>query len=282
MMAQDSIEVGRISSLIESIGPYRTQVIGHPVYNEIQQIEDLRSFMQSHVFAVWDFMSLLKSLQNDLTCVVCPWIPKGNPNTRYLINEIVVGEESDASMDGGRISHFELYHLAMHACGADTRGIDTFISSMKQGRPLLECLHMAEARPEVIEFVNFTFEVIACGKTHLKASLFTFGREDLIPDMFLSIIDRIGGTAEDQVSVFQYYLERHIDLDANHHGPLTKNMMAELCGENLEHWAEAEEIAIKALKMRIRLWDGVLSQILENRQDRATFTWDGEPVQIQC
>eukprot|EP01035_Chromulina_nebulosa_P046120 gene46120-62475_t len=96
-------QIGRIQKAIE---PLRQQVINHKVYSVIKDIEGLNIFMQYHIFAVWDFMSLLKVLQNNLTCTNVPWFPKGDAETRHLINEIVVGEESDVDMDGNRKSHF--------------------------------------------------------------------------------------------------------------------------------------------------------------------------------
>ncbi|WP_346348965.1 DUF3050 domain-containing protein [Pedobacter sp. JY14-1] len=46
---------------------------------------NLRQFMESHVFAVCDFMWQLKALQEQPTCTSLPWIPVGNAETRYLI-----------------------------------------------------------------------------------------------------------------------------------------------------------------------------------------------------
>jgi hypothetical protein len=53
-------------------------------------------------------MSLLKALQSKLTCTTTPWFATANPETRYLINE-VVAEESDLTIDGRRQSHYEMY-----------------------------------------------------------------------------------------------------------------------------------------------------------------------------
>jgi hypothetical protein len=96
----------QIEKIRKSIAPLREEIINHPVYSSIKDIDDLRVFMEFHVYAVWDFMSLLKTLQNNLTCTTVPWFPKGSADTRHLINEIVVGEESDIDLNGIRKSHF--------------------------------------------------------------------------------------------------------------------------------------------------------------------------------
>jgi hypothetical protein len=117
-------------SLQKAIAPLRENIINHKVYGVIRSLDDLRVFMQYHVFAVWDFMSLLKSLQKDLTCVSVPWLPVGSADTRFLINEIVVGEESDVDADGNRKSHFEIYLDAMKQSGADVCAIQKFTSTL--------------------------------------------------------------------------------------------------------------------------------------------------------
>src|SRR5882757_4881259 len=120
-----------IEKIKKVIEPLRQQIINHKVYSLIKDVDDLKIFMQYHVFAVWDFMSLLKAMQNNLTCTSVPWFPQGSADTRYLINEIVVGEESDVDNFGKRKSHFELYLDAMHQSGADTSQIEKFISELK-------------------------------------------------------------------------------------------------------------------------------------------------------
>jgi hypothetical protein len=68
------------------------------------------------VYAVWDFMSLLKALQAKLTCTTT-LVRNCNPETRYLINEIVLAEETDTTIDGHHQSHYEMYLEAMESCG---------------------------------------------------------------------------------------------------------------------------------------------------------------------
>ena len=212
--------------------------------------------MQYHIFAVWDFMSLLKALQNNLTCVAVPWFPTGSADTRFLINEIVVGEESDVDSTGIRKSHFELYLDAMRQCGADTRLIEKFIAVLKATNNFTTAYNSSAAPPEARAFVDFTFEIIRSNKAYLQSAIFTFGREDLIPGMFMSMVNDINKKIPGSISIFKYYLERHIEVDGGHHSHLALQMTANLCGSNEQYWKEAEDAVIASLQKRIQLWDG--------------------------
>lgn len=247
--------------------PLRQQIINHKVYSVINDIDDLKVFMQYHIFAVWDFMSLLKTLQNNLTCTKVPWFPKGSADTRHLINEIVVGEESDIDIYGNRKSHFEIYIDAMNQCGADTSTIDKFINELKKSNDINLALTISEVPKEAKDFVDFTFKIINSQKTHLQSAIFTFGREDLIPNMFLSIINDLNKNFPDNVSIFKYYLERHIEIDGDHHSHLALQMTSNLCDTNELFWKEAEQATIESLQKRIDLWDGAYRQIINRTAD---------------
>jgi len=255
-----------IEKIKNSIEPLRQEIIHHKVYSVIKDIDDLNIFMQYHIFAVWDFMSLLKALQNNLTCTSVPWFPTGSADTRYLINEIVAGEESDVDAAGIRKSHYELYLEAMQQSGADLFQIERFIGVLKETNDFEKAFDASGAPAEVRDFVNFTFRIIGGGKPYLQAAIFTFGREDLIPGMFLSIIEDISRNFPENVSVFKYYLERHIEVDGDHHSHLALEMTAALCGEQPQFWEEAEKATIESLQQRIRLWDGVYAQIMQRKQ----------------
>jgi len=247
------------------IEPLRQRIINHKVYSVIKNIEDLNVFMQYHVFAVWDFMSLLKALQNNLTCTSIPWFPVGSADTRFLINEIVVGEECDIDSTGTRKSHFELYLDAMYQTGADKKQVEKFLAVVKDTGDLKTAFATAETPVEISNFVNFTFRTIDSKKSYLQAAVFTFGREDLIPAMFHSIINDLYKESPESISIFKYYLERHIEVDGDHHSHLALEMTSNLCGTNAKYWKEAEEATIESLKCRIELWDGVYKQIVQNK-----------------
>ncbi|UXD67850.1 DUF3050 domain-containing protein [Sphingobacterium faecium] len=240
----------------------RNQLLVHPLYFKIKTIEDLQVFMQGHIYAVWDFMSLLKALQQKLTCTTIPWYPSKFPNTRYLINEIVVAEESDEYIDGRRLSHFEMYLDALHALGGDSHEINQFLEQVYAGSAVLQVIEDSDLHPNIKEFLAFTFDVIENGSAHEIAAAFTFGREDLIPDMFSSILKEIQLNFPDSnLEKLLYYFERHIELDGDEHGPLAMKMIMELCGDDASKWKQVEEVSKLALEKRIKLWDAIDSAL---------------------
>jgi len=253
-----------LADLRQKITDLRQQLVQHPLYSQIKTLPDVRIFMQSHIFAVWDFMSLLKSLQAQLTCVSTPWLPVGSPNTRYLINEIVVGEESDVDEQGNRLSHFELYQKAMRQSGANTKQIDQLIAHLQTGLSVQDAIQTTIKEKHIADFVNFTFRIITQSPAYVQAAVFTFGREDLIPDMFLSIVNDLDRNNPQQISTFKYYLERHIEVDGGHHSHLAMEMVTELCGNDSKKWELATAAVCEALQVRIRLWDGILQQLKTN------------------
>lgn len=259
MMEKETAE--RITILNTTIEPVRQALIQHPLYRSITSLEALQKFTQQHVFAVWDFMSLLKALQQKLTCTTVPWLPVGNANTRYLINEIVTGEESDVDEAGGRASHFELYLRAMEQAGADIQPIESFISALSTHTPIDIALGNPLIPEAASNFVRYTFDVIAEGKAHVIAAVFTFGREDLIPSIFIEMVREIAAKFPGKVDILKYYLERHIEVDGDHHSHLAYEMTAELCGTDEQKWKEATDASYTALKARLALWDGILEQL---------------------
>lgn len=247
----------RIRELNQAIEPVRARLLTHPAYTKLNDLKGLQNFTQIHVFAVWDFMSLLKSLQIALTSVTIPWVPIGSPTTRYLINEIVLGEESDVDEDGVRTSHFELYLKAMRQMEANTTGIEALLDKIKYGTPIRSAIEQASIPNQVKRFLGFTFEVALDAPAHVQAAVFTFGREDLIPAMFHKLLKQLYAEMPNKVSTFKYYIERHIEVDGDHHSHLAIEMVSELCGNDDQKWKEAENAARQALELRYGLWDAI-------------------------
>jgi hypothetical protein len=254
------MNIATINSKIQS---QKQQLLDHSLYEKVNTVEDLHLFLENHVYAVWDFMSLLKALQNKLTCTTTPWFATPHPATRYLINEIVLAEESDLSIDGRRLSHFEMYIEAMQDCGAKTTGIKQFLDEVNSIQNIFVAIKKSDLHPNCKAFLDFTFRVIEEGKPHEIAAAFTFGREDLIPSMFTEILKNFQSNfPSNDWSKLIYYFERHIELDADEHGPMAMTMITELCGEDSKKWSEVEAISILALEKRIGLWNAIEEQIM--------------------
>jgi hypothetical protein len=257
-----------IQSINRSIETQKSALLQHSLYEKVETVEDLRCFLESHVYAVWDFMSLLKALQSKLTCTTTPWVASKNPETRYLINEIVLAEESDLTLDGKRQSHFEMYLEAMTSCGANTEMINMFIENVVATQNIFVSIKQSDLHPNIKAFLDFTFRVIEEGKPHEIAAAFTFGREDLIPAMFTEILRNFEANfPETDLSKLIYYFERHIELDADEHGPMAMKMIIELCENNETKWKEVEEISKLALEKRIGLWDAIEEKIVKSAKE---------------
>ena len=243
--------------------PLREKLRNHALYSELKSVSDVQIFMENHVYAVWDFMSLLKALQINLTCTLLPWKPVVNTNTARFINEIVLEEETDVNELGVLKSHYEMYLDAMVEVGADTTKISEFLNSINELDSVLSTIQNSDLNAAVKSFLSFTFETINTQQPHKIAAAFTFGREDLIPDMFLRIVEQAG---EDAYPKLEYYLRRHIELDGDEHGPLSLKMIQELCGDDAVKWHDVLECSEKALQQRIALWDHIAKAIQQNKE----------------
>jgi hypothetical protein len=242
------------------LGDTRERLVRHRIYGLVNSAARLRRFMESHVFAVWDFQSLLKAMQQRLTCTTVPWVPTPDPEARRLVNEIVLDEESDELPEGGSASHFELYLDGMRKAGADTRPIERLLSLLSDGAPLGQALAASGAPAAAAAFVRESFAVIESGSTHGIVAAFTYGREDVIPDMFRSLVSSLAAR-DPGWERFHWYLERHIEADDEKHGPVCRRIVARLCGDDPARWAEASAAARAGIEARIALWDAIAADL---------------------
>ena len=255
--------------LSETLRPNLETIESHPVFGSVQSEAQLRLFMENHVFPVWDFMSLLKFLQATLAPATWPWMPRQHPDLVRLINDIVVAEESDKLPkshrgDSSHASHFDLYLMAMREVGADTTPVMEFLKIVET-RGLDAALEAPMVSDASRAFMKDTFALLSEGKPHKVAAAFSFGRENVIPGMFNSLLEKLV-IGEDRAPIFHYYLKRHAELDGDEHGPAALRLVATLCDNDQEKLDEAVHAAKAALASRGRLWDSLLERLLSDRQ----------------
>ena len=241
----------------------RKQLEQHPVFESLTNVTDLRRFMRAHVFAVWDFMSLLKRLQRDLTCVDVPWIPRHDKVAAHLINEIVLGEESDIAPNGQPTSHLDLYLEAMHEVGADTTQFRHFLDLVAGGIDPVDAMHAVGVPEHVRSFVAHTLRTAAHASTLTVMANFFHGRESVIPHMFTALLQR-WRMADDSAPMFVFYLKRHIEVDGDSHGPMAQQIIERATAGDSDSQELVMHAAIESVKARIALWDGVRLSLLES------------------
>jgi hypothetical protein len=251
----------------DHLATLRAELLDHPIYAEVASVDDLKRFMEDHVFAVWDFMSLLKRLQHDLTCTKVPWFPADNARAARLINDIVIGEETDVDPVGSYVSHLDLYLRAMAEVGASTRQFETFRSLARAGTSIEVGMVRTGVPAHVRSFVEHTMTLAQLGSTEEVLAAFFYGREDIIPEMFSRLQKTVLGTKhdKDRLRHFIYYVERHIELDGDSHGPMARELLEGRVADSPQRNEWALRAACNSIEARIELWNGTLSTLREKR-----------------
>jgi hypothetical protein len=265
--ADPSLHSRSAGDCLAALAPIRERLLAHPLYEEVTSLRRVQIFMEHHVFAVWDFMSLLKRLQQIVTCVTVPWVPSPHADLARFINEIVLGEECDSDGRGGYASHYELYLEAMHECGANPLTMESLVQNLGEGLTPASALARLSIPDGVRQFVLSNLQLASSGAPHEVAAAFFFGREDVIPEMFsrVAVSLRRQGT---EVERLIYYVDRHIELDGDEHGPLARKLLESLCGDDPVRWEQATRTAVAALESRLSLWDATLQAIRQEGRSR--------------
>lgn len=254
----------------------RNRLDAHPIYAALNSLDDLRIFMQHHVYSVWDFMSLIKYLQHQIAPARWPWTPHGDASVQRFINELVLEEETDVALPGhvGHTSHFMLYLAAMREIGAETETPLRFVECVAD-KGIAIALNSGLPPAPSVAFTRTTFAFIDSDKPHAVAAALALGREHVIPAMFRALLSRMTVTPE-QAPSFHYYLNRHVTLDEDFHAPLSLRLLEVLCGEDATKWQEAETAARHAVDARLQLWDGVM-RALPSQQNLSP---ESQPTQV--
>ena len=253
----------------------------HPLPQAIHTIADLQLFMEHHVFAVWDFMLLLKTLQQHLAPSGAPWVPPTHPEIAGLVNSLVAEEECDLLPEnlGGplHLSHFAIYRRAMLEIDANTAVIDAVLQQASRGDLAGAVRHRGIPAPSA-RFLRTTQELISSGEVHALAAAFAYGRELLVPDLFRGLLDRLI-VLELPCPTLRWYLERHITLDGDSHGPLAETMVLTLAGNDSAAHQAVRTVRRQVLADRAAFWDAIQLQLRERPPSNRS---GGQHSQMLC
>jgi Protein of unknown function (DUF3050) len=266
---------------LAEVRPYQQVLLRHPLYAQLTTPSAIRTFMQAHVFAVWDNMMLLKTLQQRLTCVTTPWLPVADPIAARLINEIILDEETESFGNGVYLSHVEFYLMAMADLGAQTQPIGQTIDLLRGGMDLETALANVTISPCASAFVSTTWQICQ-GSTAGVGAAFLSGREEISPPMFANLLKRLdvverslilpdGSWCSDRL---RDYCQHHVGLDETQHIPTAKKLLDRICGQNPEAWQQAITAAIATLVARQQLWDEISATLgsIESGNDLAHYS----------
>ena len=250
--------------LYQQLMPLINKINRHPLYQQIKSLQDLRIFMQHHVFAVWDFMCLLKALHSKLVCTQAPWFPPLDAKSARLISQILVEEEGDVFPDEKNYqSHFEMYLAAMQEVGADIKPIQQLLMHLKPFA-LLDACNAINIPNCVKQFVQTTFSFFN-SSVHEIAAVFVFGREAITQMMFQPILNQLKNQLpiidQDRLQLVQYYFNRHITLDSEEHFPKALQMLTRLCGKEESRWQQAKIAAHQALLARLEFLTAIQNNL---------------------
>jgi hypothetical protein len=252
---------------LEHIEALLQELDDHPLYPELREAADLRIFMSHHIYAVWDYMSLIKNLQRHLAPATVPWMPEEHPTYRRYVNLLVLHEESDQAPAGisrlPYMSHLALYLAAMEELGADTARPRQFFDRMRR-EGVEEALESGLIPEPARRFAATTFCLIGEDRPLLVVAALTWGRARVIPQMCRHLLSHMELRRE-QAPALYHYLERHIELYGQSGDLGSTRLLEHLCGDDPTRLEEAEAAAEEAICARIRLWDGIHDAILAAR-----------------
>lgn len=253
----------QLDSLLERVKPYQALLLQHPLYGQLDTISALRRFMSSHVFAVWDNMLLLKTLQQRLTCVTNPWCPPGDAIAARLINEIILDEESEEISPGQYMSHVQFYIAAMEEIGADTQAICVLMNRLRCGDALETAISLSTSipgspiDPAVQAFVLHTWDICQ-GSTPGVVASFLLAREAIVGPLFTQILKQLQSVETSApCHCLRAYCKRHLCVDEERHIPMGLELLKRICNNNPQAWEQAEVATISSLVARKNLWDNL-------------------------
>lgn len=193
------------------------------------------------------------------------WIQYDDEGNLYrALNQIIIDEESDITpVEGVYKSHFNLYLDAMVEIGAPLTIIDDILSynyQIESPKNIYSTFELSENYCEKCkEYDDEVLDIVQDPDVIPTLVYFVYGREAIIPGMFKKILDVVKDVPGTES--LQFYLKRHIEVDADSHSNLAKYILDKFV-ERTEYTAgNIEQLKNEAIAHRIKLWDAIADEI---------------------
>ncbi|WP_081210590.1 DUF3050 domain-containing protein [Salegentibacter sediminis] len=229
----------------------------YPIHHYINNKQQLQVFMEHQVFAVWANMSLLNSLKEEFTKTTNPWLPIGDPDLRYLINKIILQEESARNYSGNHQSKFEIYLDAMAATGANTENITNFLRHVSHGTDIFLIIAASKMPIRIKRFIKTIFDIISEGKSHKIATAFVYSQAGISALNLIKTILEIEKETTIDLKLYKYYLHLEAESDLSS----SFEILEILCGKSMEKWKDTEAIAEIITKNQQTLMEGIETEL---------------------
>lgn len=252
------------SSTTREIEKLTKDLFNHPLYRNIKNDEDIKIYMKHQIWCVWDFMTLVKSIQLAIIPPSIYWTPPKDASLGAYIYEVLLTEETDITYKAeGRASHFETYLESMKYANVDTNPILNFIKGLQNGLSYEDSISNSGITKPAKNFVDTTIK-FARSPVHISVSVFCLSREGIIPGMFSRLLKNLSLSKD--LFIFSWYINRHIALDSDSHGPLSIKLFKTVV-DTEEKEKEALSAALEALKARKYFMDEINKEII-NKSNR--------------
>ena len=242
-------ESQKLIKLIEA----KTQKLSHhEVYSKVTSRAQISCFMSYHIFAVWNFIKLLKSLQIKTSIALRSQALECSGETRDLIGKIVFAEESELYPYGQPTEYFAVYLGAISELEVNSNFLWTFLTSKHSLQSL---------KPGIQELVGYNLTLAETGTIGEIAAAFFCGREPVSYQLFTSIIKILKQDGKECPNLINY-TEKLNQENSRQVGTLVLKLLDYFCKDETDK-VFALQAGLEALNLREQLWNYALAEITE-------------------
>ncbi len=246
-----------IESFLQTVQPLRKQIVHHDIFQQLDSLEHLQLFMESHAFVVWEDLSIVRAFQKSKNKDFVPWALRENAAQMRSLYATLLLAEADLDMEGKPQNHLDLYIQAMEEVGANTSKIGLLMRYLEQGVPWVDAVSSLRINPRYKEGIIHLLRHLELAEAHHLYALFGFARLHQIPPLLEATALDLAEQHPEHVATFVYYLEQARQYMCLQEDVLMAQMLTEQCGQDKEKWDSCTRLVAEVLQWRIKVLDSI-------------------------